>query len=77
MVALKAEVDISCTLYQRLQDDTIDLIVMPETFSDPEISSLPRVPYAAMYRNDRPFAFMALVATLAPSVCDFTRPFQG
>jgi hypothetical protein len=30
------------------------------------------VPYAAMYRNDRPFAFMALVATLAPSVCDFT-----
>ena len=45
MVALEAEVDMSRTLYQRLQDDTIDLIVMPETFSDPEISSLRLVPY--------------------------------
>jgi DNA-binding transcriptional LysR family regulator len=39
--------------------------------------ALPRVPYTAMYRNDRPFAFTALVATMAQSVCDFTRPFQG
>jgi DNA-binding transcriptional LysR family regulator len=181
MVALEPEVDMSRTLHERLQDDTIDLIVIPETFSDPKISSLrlgeienawmasptlvranrrlsleelarytiltqgsksgsglyvgkwlksegivmpqlfscdslvallgltiagigvsylpvqcfkplvaerklrivrtrpalPRVPYAAMHRNDRPFAFTALVATLARSVCDFTRPFQG
>ena len=180
MVALEPEVEMSRTLYDHLQDDTIDLIVIPETFSDPKISSLrlgesrtpgwqarpcctptagfrstssaatiltqgsksgsglyvgkwlkaqgivmpqlfscdslvallgltvagvgvsylpvqcfkplvaerklrivrtspalPRVPYAAMYRNDRPFAFTALVAMLARSVCDFTRPFQG
>jgi DNA-binding transcriptional LysR family regulator len=39
--------------------------------------ALPRVPYAAMYRNDRPSAFSALVTALARKVCDFTRPFQG
>jgi len=180
-VSLEPEVDMSRTLYERLQDDTIDLIVIPETFSDPKITTvrlgeienawmaspslvrtnrrlsleelarytiltqgsksgsglyvgkwlksegivlprlfscdslvallgltiagigvsylpvkcfkplvserklrtvpttpvLPRVPYAAMFRNDRPSAFTATVATLARSVCDFTRPFQG
>ena len=40
MVALEPEVDMSRTLYERLQDDAIDLIVIPEIFSDPEISSL-------------------------------------
>jgi DNA-binding transcriptional LysR family regulator len=40
MVALEPDVDLSHTLYDHLQDDAIDLIVIPETFSDPKISSL-------------------------------------
>lgn len=179
-VALEPEVDMSRNLYERLRDDTIDLIVIPEVFSDPAIASLrlaeienvwmaspdlvrapqrmaladlanytilvqgsrsgsglyvgkwlnaagivlprlfacdsliallgltiagigvsylpkqcfmplvaarklkiiptkpplPPVPYAAMYRNDRPTAFTSLVATLARSACDFSRQFQ-
>lgn len=180
-VALEPEVDMSRNLYERLRDDTIDLIVIPEVFSDPKIAALrlaeienvwmaspelvrtsrrltldelaaytiltqgsrsgsrlhvgkwlksegivlprlfacdsliallgltiagigvsympkqcfmplvddrklkiipttpnlPRVPYAAMYRNDRPTAFTSLVTNLARSACDFSRPFQG
>lgn len=38
---------------------------------------LPPVPYAAMYRNDRPFAIATAVAKLAAQACDFTRQFQG
>lgn len=38
---------------------------------------LPTVPYAAMYRNDRPSAIAALVAQVAAEACDFTRQFQG
>lgn len=39
--------------------------------------ALPAVPYAAMYRNDRPTAIAASVAQLAAEACDFTRQFQG
>lgn len=39
--------------------------------------SLPAVPYAAMYRNDRPSAFTAVVADLARRVCDFSNQFQS
>jgi DNA-binding transcriptional LysR family regulator len=180
-VAIEPEVEMSRNLYDRLTDGTVDLIVIPEAFSDPEITSvrlsevpnvwtarpglvrsrralgfdelaeytiltqgnlsgsglffskwlkangvvfprvissdsltalvglavaglgvsylprqcfrplfdekklviipvkpaLPPVPYAAMYRNDRPSAFAAAVAELARSVCDFTRQLQG
>jgi len=38
---------------------------------------LPPVPYAAMFRNDRPFAFTSAVAELARDVCDFSRQLQG
>jgi DNA-binding transcriptional LysR family regulator len=37
---------------------------------------LPPVPYMAMYRNDRPSAFMTEVAALAVELCDFTRQLQ-
>ncbi|RTE93650.1 LysR family transcriptional regulator [Bradyrhizobium sp. LVM 105] len=179
-VTIEPEVDMSRNLYDRLLEDTIDLIVIPEAFSDPEIASvriaevvnvwtarpgmvksrrsisfdelaeytiltqggrsgsglyfnkwlrangvafqrviscdsltalvglavaglgvsylprqcfrplfeqkklaivpvkpaLPAVPYAAMYRNDRPSAFTATIAALAGSVCDFGRQLQ-
>ena len=38
--------------------------------------ALPTVPYAAMYRNDRPSAIAASVAQVAAEACDFTRQFQ-
>jgi DNA-binding transcriptional LysR family regulator len=180
-LTIEPEVDMSRTLHERLREDAIDLIVIPETFSDPEITSvplaevanawmarpdlvtrrgaltlteladypilvqggksgsglyfnkwlksegiaftrtltcdsmmamlgltvagvgisylprqcfrplfaagklvviptrpaLPSVPYAAMYRNDRPSAFTSVVAELARQVCDFSRQFQG
>src|SRR3546814_11994918 len=34
------EVDMSRNLYDRLLDETIDLIVIPDAFSDPEVTSL-------------------------------------
>lgn len=175
-VSLEPEVDMSRNLYDRLLEDTIDIIVIPEAFSDPEITSvqiaevsnvwtarpgminasraldfdklaeytilsqgsrsgsgllinkwlrangivfqrviscdsltaviglvtagigvsylprqcfhplvnenklaivpvkpaLPPIPYAAMYRNDRPSVFAAAIADLAGSVCDFS-----
>lgn len=37
---------------------------------------LPPVPYATMYRNDRPFAIAQAVAKLAAQACDFTSQFQ-
>ena len=182
-VMLEPEVDMSRTLYEGLQDNSLDLIVIPETFSAPEVTSqvlahvrndwmarpglvasdgrgplplsdlagypilsqgsrsgsglhfskwlrnqgmvfprqvssdsmtallgltiaglgvsympsacfqplidegkleivlaepaLPAVPYAAMYRNDRPSAIAASVAQVAAEACDFTRQFQG
>lgn len=180
-VTIEPEVEMSRNLYDRLNEDTIDLIVIPEAFSDPEVTSvrlaevtnvwtarpgivksrrtlgfeelaeytiltqggrsgsglffskwlktngvlfqrvissdsltalvglavaglgisylprqcyrplfdekklviipvkpaLPPVPYAAMYRNDRPSALTAAVAELARDVCDFTRQLQG
>ncbi|WP_315738302.1 MULTISPECIES: LysR family transcriptional regulator [unclassified Bradyrhizobium] len=39
--------------------------------------TLPAVPYAAMYRNDRPSAFAAAVADLARQTCDFGRQLEG
>jgi DNA-binding transcriptional LysR family regulator len=181
MVSIEPEVEMSRTLYDRLAEDTIDLIVIPDAFSGPEITAvrladvpnvwtarpglvksrralrfeeladytiltqggrsgsgiffnkwlrangivfprvissdsltalvglavaglgisylprqcfrplfdekklvivsvkpaLPAVPYAAMYRNDRPSAFTSAVAELARSVCDFSRQLQG
>jgi DNA-binding transcriptional LysR family regulator len=180
MVMIEPEVDMSRDLYDRLQEDKLDIVVIPEAFSDPQITSLrlaeiqnvwmaspnlirnrrvisleelanytiliqgsrsgsglyvskwlksegiilprmlscdsmiallglavagigvsylpkqcfrplvsdgtlkiirtkpalPLVPYAAMYRNDRPIAFTRLVAQLAQVSCDFSRQFQ-
>lgn len=39
--------------------------------------ALPAVPYAAMYRNDRPSPFVAKVADLARRCCDFSHQFAG
>lgn len=42
--------------------------------TDPE---LPPVPYMAMYRNDRPCAFVTEVASRAVELCDFSRQLQS
>lgn len=47
-------------------------LVVIET--DPE---LPRVPYMAMYRNDRPSAFVEEVAACAVELCDFSHQLQS
>lgn len=39
--------------------------------------ALPPVPYMAMYRNDRPSAFVKEVTALAAQLCDFSRQLQG
>ncbi|WBV42567.1 LysR family transcriptional regulator [Pseudoroseomonas cervicalis] len=39
--------------------------------------ALPDVPYAAIYRSDRPSAFIAAVAAIARAVCDYSRSLQG
>lgn len=179
-VVIEPEVDMSRNLYDRLLEDTIDIIVIPEAFADPEITSvrvaeiknvwmaspglvrdrktisledltgytilmqgsrsgsglyvskwlksegvvlprsltcdsmiallglavagigvsylprqcfwpliregklkivrtrpaLPPIPYAAMYRNDRPAAFTRVVARLVQATCDFSRQLQ-
>ena len=38
---------------------------------------LPPVPYMAMYRNDRPSAFVSEVAVRAVEQCDFSRQLQS
>ncbi len=38
---------------------------------------LPPVPYRAMYRNDRPSAFVSEVTSRAVELCDFTRQLQS
>lgn len=38
---------------------------------------LPRIPYAAMFRSDRPSAFISAVALLAREVCDFSHQLQS
>ena len=38
---------------------------------------LPAVPYMAMYRNDRPSAFVTEVASRAVELCDFSRQLQS
>lgn len=38
---------------------------------------LPPVPYMAMYRNDRPTAFVQEVASRAVELCDFSRQLQS
>lgn len=40
------------------------------------VPELPPVPYMAMYRNDRPFSFVAEVAALAADLCDFSQQLQ-
>lgn len=40
-VTLEPEVDMSRDLYEGLLDGSIDLIIIPETFSAPEVTSLP------------------------------------
>ena len=179
-VVIEPEVDMSRNLYDRLQEDLLDIIVIPEAFADPEITSvrvaeiqnvwmasptlvrerkaisleeltaytilmqgsrsgsglyvskwlksegvilprslscdsmmallglavagigvsylpkqcfwplirdgklkivrtkpaLPLIPYAAMYRNDRPTAFTRMVARLTQASCDFSRQLQ-
>ncbi|MFL7961975.1 MULTISPECIES: LysR family transcriptional regulator [unclassified Pseudomonas] len=42
--------------------------------TDPE---LPTVPYMAMYRNDRPSAFVTEVVSRATELCDFSRQLQS
>ncbi|MFS2156720.1 LysR family transcriptional regulator [Pseudomonas sp. Pseusp122] len=39
--------------------------------------ALPPVPYMAMYRNDRPLAFVTEVASRAVELCDFSRQLQS
>ena len=39
--------------------------------------ALPFVPYAAMFRSDRPSAFVSAVAMMAHGVCDFSRQLQS
>lgn len=39
--------------------------------------ALPEVPYAAIYRMDRPSAFISSVAEIAREVCDYSRYLQG
>jgi DNA-binding transcriptional LysR family regulator len=39
-LVLEPEVDMSRNLYDRLLDETIDLIVIPDAFSDPEVTSV-------------------------------------
>lgn len=39
-VALEPEVDMARVLYEKLLDDQIDVIVIPETFSAPEVTSV-------------------------------------
>src|SRR3546814_2729946 len=52
--------------FQSLADDRRIAIV-------PVKPALPKVPYAAMYRNDRPSTFFASIAELARKVCNFSR----
>jgi DNA-binding transcriptional LysR family regulator len=40
MVVIEPEVDMSRNLFDRLQEDTIDIIFIPEVFSGPQITSL-------------------------------------
>lgn len=52
MVIIEPDVDMSRNLHERLLDDSIDLIVIPDAFSSPEITSVPigKVPNAWMAR---------------------------
>jgi DNA-binding transcriptional LysR family regulator len=43
----------------------------------PTRPALPLVPYAAMYRNDRPSAFTTAVANIARNTCNFSRQLQS
>ena len=43
----------------------------------PTKPSLPLVPYAAMYRNDRPAAFTSAVAEITRTVCNFSKQLQS
>ncbi|BCH55674.1 LysR family transcriptional regulator [Agrobacterium vitis] len=38
---------------------------------------LPPIPYSAVYRNDRPSAFTAIIADLMCDICDFSRQLQS
>jgi DNA-binding transcriptional LysR family regulator len=56
--------------FQPLVDER-KLVVVPTK------PALPPVPYAAMYRNDRPSAFISMVAEIARDVCNFSKQLQG
>jgi DNA-binding transcriptional LysR family regulator len=56
--------------FQPLVDEG-KLVVVPTN------PALPPVPYAAMYRNDRPSAFISVVAAIARDVCNFSKQLQG
>lgn len=43
----------------------------------PTTPALPSIPYAAMFRSDRPSAFVSAVVTMARGVCDFSRQLQS
>lgn len=43
----------------------------------PTKPALPLVPYAAIYRSDRPSAFISNVVNLASNVCDFSSQLQS
>lgn len=51
-IEIELDVERSRSLYERMMDDSLDLIVIPETFSLPEVTSLPlaAVPNAWMAR---------------------------
>ncbi len=55
--------------YQPLVDEGKLMVIK----TDPP---LPPVPYMAMYRNDRPSAFVSEVAARAVELCDFSRQLQ-
>lgn len=40
-LTVEPEVDMSRTLHERLMDDLVDLIVIPDTFTAPEVTSVP------------------------------------
>lgn len=42
----------------------------------PTNPALPPIPYAAMYRNDRPSSFISTIAKIAASNCDFSHQLQ-
>ena len=53
------------------------LIVERKLAVVPTKPALPPAPYAAMFRNDRPSAFLSSVVEMAKSTCDFSSQLQS